>query len=103
MALDDDAPLKAVTWFGDFYTVSNCRDLLFHVQEHQVDIADIKSFLAENRLTFIGFQIDPAIQQEYLARFPGDPAMIDLDGWSAYEDDNPLTFTGMYQFWVQGS
>jgi Flp pilus assembly protein TadD/SAM-dependent methyltransferase len=101
LALDDAAPLKAVTAFGDFYTVSNCRDLLFHVQEHQVDIADIKAFLAENGLTFIGFLLDPAIQQQYQARFPHDPAMCDLDCWSAFEADNPATFAGMYQFWVQ--
>ena len=39
-----------------------------------------------------------AIQQE---RFPRGPAMTDLAGWGAFEADNPLTFTGMYQFWVQ--
>jgi SAM-dependent methyltransferase len=101
MALDDAAPLKAVTRFGDFYTVSNCRDLLFHVQEHQVDLADIKGFLAASGLTFIGFLLDPAIQQQYQARFPRDSAMTDLDCWSAFEADNPDTFAGMYQFWVQ--
>ena len=101
MALDDSNPLKAVVRFGDFHTVSNCRDLLFHVQEHQVDLAQIKAFLAANGLTFIGFLLDPAIQQHYQARFPQDPAMVDLDGWSAFEADNPDAFAGMYQFWVQ--
>jgi tetratricopeptide (TPR) repeat protein/SAM-dependent methyltransferase len=101
MALDDSAPLKAVTRFGDFSTVSNCRDLLFHVQERQVDLAEIKAFLAANGLTFIGFLLDPAVQQAYLTRFPRDPAMIDLACWSAFEADNPDTFGGMYQFWVQ--
>ena len=101
MGLPDDSPLKAVTRFGDFYTISNCRDLLFHVQEHQFEIQDIKAFLAGNGLTFIGFQADPAVQQLYQTRFPHDPAMIDLDCWSALEADNPLIFTNMYQFWVQ--
>jgi SAM-dependent methyltransferase len=103
MALDDSAPLRSVTRFGDFYTVSNCRDLLFHVQEHQVDLADIGTFLAEHRLTLIGFLLDPAIQKQYQARFPHDPAMLDLDCWSAFEADNPDTFAGMYQFWVQAA
>jgi tetratricopeptide (TPR) repeat protein/SAM-dependent methyltransferase len=101
MALDDSAPLKSVTQFGDFYAVSNCRDLLFHVQEHQVDLAEIKAFLAANSLSFVGFLLDPAIQQQYQAWFPRDPAMRDLDCWSAFEADNPHTFAGMYQFWVQ--
>jgi tetratricopeptide (TPR) repeat protein/SAM-dependent methyltransferase len=101
LALDDDDPLKEITRFGDFHTISNCRDLLFHVQEHQFDIPDIRAFLAASGLTFIGFLLDPAVQQQYRQRFPHDPALTDLDGWDAFEADNPLTFTGMYQFWVQ--
>jgi hypothetical protein len=74
---------------------------MFHVQEHQVDLTDIARFLAATGLTFVGFLLDPAIQQQYQARFPRDPAMVDLDCWSAFECDNPDTFAGMYQFWVQ--
>jgi SAM-dependent methyltransferase len=101
LALDDAAPLKTVTKFWDFYTTSNCRDLLFHVQEHQFTIPDIKAFLARNGLAFIGFVLHPAIQQLYRSRFPRDAAMTDLDCWTAFEEANPLTFTNMYQFWVQ--
>ena len=101
MALDDPAPLKSVTKFWDFYSTSTCRDLIFHAQEHQFTIPDIKAFLQKNGLTFIGFIIDPAIQQHYRARFPQDPAMTDLDCWNVLETDNQLIFKGMYQFWVQ--
>jgi hypothetical protein len=101
LALDDDAPLKTVTKFWDFYTISSCRDLLFHVQEHQFTISDIKAFLVQNGLNFIGFIIDPATQQHYRMRFPHDAAMTDLDCWSELEAENPLIFTNMYQFWVQ--
>jgi len=101
IARDKADPLKPVTRMADFCTTSNCRDLLFHVQEHQVEIAEIKAFLAANRLTFIGFELDPAVEQNYRRRFPRDAAMVDLDGWDAFEADNPLTFANMYQFWVQ--
>jgi tetratricopeptide (TPR) repeat protein len=101
LALDDDAPLRNVAKFWDFYTTSTCRDLLFHVQERQFTIPDIKAFLVANGLTFIGFVIDPAVQQKYRMRFPHDAAMTDLDCWSALEAENALTFTNMYQFWVQ--
>ena len=101
MALDDPAPLKSVTKFWDFYSTSTCRDLIFHAQEHQFTIPDIKAFLQKNGLTFIGFIIDPAIQQHYRARFPQDPAMTDLDCWNVLETENQLIFKGMYQFWVQ--
>jgi Flp pilus assembly protein TadD/SAM-dependent methyltransferase len=103
LALGDDAPVRNVTRFWDFYTISTCRDLLFHVQERQFAIPEIKAFLARNGLTFIGFMIDPAVQQHYRVRFPHDAAMTDLDCWSALEAESPLIFTNMYQFWVQKS
>jgi tetratricopeptide (TPR) repeat protein/SAM-dependent methyltransferase len=101
LVLDDDAPVKNVTKFWDFYTISTCRDLLFHVRERQFAIPEIKAFLAQNGLTFIGFVIDPAVQQYYQVRFPHDAAMTNLDCWSALEVESPLIFTNMYQFWVQ--
>jgi hypothetical protein len=87
----------------DFYTISTCRDLLFHVQERQFAIPEIKAFLVRNGLTFIGFMIDPAVQHHYRVRFAHDAAMTDLDCWSALEAESPLIFTNMYQFWVQKS
>ncbi len=27
--------------------------------------------------------------------------MTDLDQWHVFETENPMAFTGMYQFWVQ--
>ena len=95
----DGTPLKSVSKYSDFFTVSECRDLVFHVQEHQLTIPEIKAFLADNNLTFLGFANAPA--QSYRARFPNDPAMTDLDRWHVFETENPKTFVNMYQFWVQ--
>src|SRR5262249_25918033 len=99
LALGDAAPLRSVTRQSDFYAISTCRDLLFHVQEHQFTIPDIKSFLTDNGLTFIGFVADPAVQQYYRGKFPNDVALTDLDCWNAMEIENPQIFRGMYQFW----
>jgi SAM-dependent methyltransferase len=98
-SLPDGSPVKNVMNFSDFYTVSECRDLIFHVQEHQLSIPEIKTFLHDNALTFLGFDTVPP--QGYRSRFPDDPAMTDLDRWRQFETENPLTFVGMYQFWVQ--
>ena len=84
--------------YSDFFSTSECRDLLFHVQEHQLTIPEIKAFLRDQRLIFLGFANPPA--QTYRARFP-DPAMTDLDNWHTFETDNPKTFVNMYQFWIQ--
>jgi SAM-dependent methyltransferase len=84
----------------DFYTISGCRDLLFHVQEHRMTLPDIKAFIAGNGLTFQGFDLDPATLHAYRTRYPADQAGIDLDCWHAFEQAFPNTFVRMYQFRV---
>jgi SAM-dependent methyltransferase len=95
------APLADVAELNDFFGLSNCRDLLFHVQEHRFTLPEIKSFLAENGLDLIGFNLPPQALRGYGSRFPDDRAMADLDNWHAFELDNPDTFIGMYQLWAQ--
>jgi SAM-dependent methyltransferase len=101
MNLDDSSPLKGIVYTPDFYSISECRDLLFHVQEHRMTLPKIKRLLSENGLEFIGFLIDPASGQNYVAMFPDDKAMINLDYWHAFETKYPWTFLAMYTFWVQ--
>lgn len=86
---------------SDLFTLSGCRDALFHVQEHPVTLTDIDQFLAEANLAFLGFELPPDVLQSYRMRFPDDPAATDLSQWRVFEDENPDTFVGMYQFWVQ--
>jgi 2-polyprenyl-3-methyl-5-hydroxy-6-metoxy-1,4-benzoquinol methylase len=85
----------------DFYSTSACRDLLFHVQEHRLTLPQIGAFLKENRLALLGFELDAPILAKYRVRFPDDSAMMDLANWHRFEIENPATFRGMYQFWVQ--
>jgi SAM-dependent methyltransferase len=87
----------------DFFTVSECRDLLFHVHEQQFTIPEIKAFLAENDLNFVGFEFgQPDAHRHHHDAFAraGWPA-ADLDRWDAYEREHPQLFAGMYIFWVQ--
>jgi 2-polyprenyl-3-methyl-5-hydroxy-6-metoxy-1,4-benzoquinol methylase len=86
---------------GDFYSVSECRDLLFHVLEHRFTLPAIAAFLAEQDVRFLGFELPPAVCNTYRSRFPDDPAMIRLDRWHQFELENPDTFIGMYVFWLQ--
>jgi hypothetical protein len=98
LAFPDDHPARSVSGYSDFFAMSECRDLLFHVQEHQFAIPQIKSLLVDNGLTFIGFAGPPALNLQ--ARFPGD-AMRDLDQWHLLELDHPKMFVNMYEFWAQ--
>jgi hypothetical protein len=96
-----NSPLNGVSKAGDFFSTSECRDLLFHIQERRLTIPDIKSFIVEHDLKFIGFEFAPRIMQYYRDIFGGDRFMRDLDRWHAFETERPDTFAGMYQFWLQ--
>lgn len=101
LALPDGDPVKAVTRSLDFFSLGDCRDLVFHVQEHRFTLPRIKTFLAANDLEFLGFETDLPSVSRYDARFPEDRARTDLDRWHEFEQDNRATFGSMYQFWVQ--
>ena len=97
----NDAALKEIPESGDFYSISTCRDLLFHVQEHRMTLPQIAAFLLEANLQFIGFELDAGLLGHYRQRFPQDTSLTDLTCWHIFEIENPKTFAGMYQFWVQ--
>jgi len=93
--------LQSLAEVPDFYSMSECRDLVFHVQEHRLTLEQIDSFLAECGLHFIGFELDPLALHNYRMRFRDDLAATNLRNWARFEADNPDTFLGMYQFWIQ--
>jgi SAM-dependent methyltransferase len=100
MAAEDGSILKTLTQ-GDFFTMSECRDMLFHVQEHRLSLPEIKSFIEENNLEFTGFDLDSPILQRFAKRFPGSAERLDLECWHRFEVEAPTTFLGMYRFWVR--
>jgi tetratricopeptide (TPR) repeat protein/SAM-dependent methyltransferase len=99
----DGTPLRRTTGWRDFYSTSQCRDLLFHVQEHRFTLPEIAKVVAESGVTFLGFELDAWVLRRYRTRFPDDKTMTDFACWHAFEQENPHTFVGMYQFWLQKS
>jgi SAM-dependent methyltransferase/Flp pilus assembly protein TadD len=97
----NDPRFLTIVHSPDFCSVSACRDLLFHVQEHRLTLPQIAKFLAENGLTLLGFELDGGTLRRYRAAFPDDATMTDLASWDRFETANPDTFGGMYQFWLQ--
>jgi hypothetical protein len=96
-----DPLLKSLAEGPDFFSTSECRDLLFHVQEHRITLPEIKSFVTAQNLIFAGFILDADALRRFAARFPGRTAPNDLDRWHAFETEAPNTFAGMYRFQVQ--
>ena len=101
LALPDDAPERQPADCRDFYSLSDCRDLLFHVQEHRFTFPRIAEFLDGHGLELIGLEVDAGAQEKYRARFADDAAMTDLNNWHVFEQENPDLFLNMYRFWVQ--
>jgi len=85
----------------DFFSTSSCRDLLFHVQEHRMNLKILADFFKDHDLNFLGFEIDSTVIRAYKKRFPNDPSATNLDQWHIYEEENPDTFISMYQFYIQ--
>ena len=85
----------------DFFSLSACRDLLFHVQEQHVTLGQIARFIQSQNLRLLGFELDEVVLAAYRKRFPQDRAATDLGLWEAFEADHPGLFAGMYIFWVQ--
>ena len=92
--------LKKIKSTSDFYSLSELRDLLFHVQEHRYTVLEIEECLAELGLGFCGFE-DVKIVKDFISKCKSSSDPYDLKNWEKYEDDFPDTFRGMYHFWCQ--
>ncbi|WP_417586033.1 tetratricopeptide repeat protein [Nitrincola sp.] len=87
---------------GDFYSLSPCRDLIFHVQEHRFTIPEIARALDKLGLEFIGFETPtPQTLVQFRKVNPACPKSLLLDRWHRFEERFPDTFRGMYQFWCR--
>ena len=87
------------TW-THFFSLSELRDLVFHVQEHCFTLPKIQSSLDQLGLKFCGFEKTDIVNQfKYV--FGEESDACDLSLWNQFEENNPHTFAGMYQFWCQ--
>ena len=85
----------------DFYSLSTCRDLLFHVQEHRFSVSQLAESIADLGREFLGFELSGAAWRLYRDRFPGDPDGLDFANWAMFEQENPGYFGSMYRIWLR--
>lgn len=101
-SMEQSNPLYPLRHSEDFYSVSACRDLIFHEQEQSYTPAELTQMLEQLNLRFLGFEIsDQSVKHRYLQKFPSDPAMINLENWDQYDQQYPDTFSEMLVFWCQ--
>lgn len=96
----EDALSRHILTWNDFFSTSEIRDLIFHVKEHRFTLIQIKKHLAQLGLEFCGFEtID--IVKKFREEYPSREDVYDLVKWDIFEQKNPSSFVGMYQFWCQ--
>ena len=104
LAGDLSADLSVLERSDDLYTMSTCRDLLFHACERQFSPIDIDLALEALGLEFLGFELpDPTIRDRYRVLLGEDAELTDLASWDRFEARFPDSFVGMYQFWCAKS
>ena len=102
MAANGNTEMAKISDTRDFFSLSECRDLLFHVQEQRYTLPQIEQTLKSLQLNFLGFEME---DRKPLSRFreshPDRDCLTSLSLWHEFELDNPDTFKSMYQFWCQ--
>tara|TARA_R110002012_G_scaffold53597_2_gene137780 strand:- start:2029 stop:3372 length:1344 start_codon:yes stop_codon:yes gene_type:complete len=102
LKLAEDDPAAMVWQTGDFYSLSGCRDLLYHRREVRYGWPEIGEALGELGLNLVGVETpSSALKALYRERFPDDPAATSPANWDALEQEYPESFLAMYQFWCQ--
>lgn len=98
-----ESPLQGLLQSRDFYAMSECRDLLFHTQEHQLDLPRIASLLAAQHLSPLGLSrhLPRTCMLAYRRTFPNEESMTDLLKWDAVEAKFPAMFRGMVFVWCR--
>jgi len=87
---------------SDFWTLSDCRDLLFHVNEHRFTLPQIGEMLSAAGLEFLGVQFGHAADRtRYVAQNTRSGALRDLARLHRHELEHPEIFGDTYRLWAR--
>lgn len=101
LALPPTAALARLRESEDFYSLSGCRDLVFHVQEHRYTPPQVGRLLDSAGLRLIGFDAPPEGQRLFREAFGSTADALDLSRWDRLEERHPDLFAGMHHVWAQ--
>src|SRR3546814_7758791 len=83
LALPPEAPLARLTESDDFWSLSGCRDLLFHVLEHQFDVPGIARMIDAAGLSLVALDAPAEAQRLFRERFGDHASPLDPQRWDA--------------------
>ncbi|QTC91904.1 class I SAM-dependent methyltransferase [Brevundimonas goettingensis] len=95
------SPLAPLRTSDDFYSLSGCRDLAFHVQERAYDPSGLAALLSGAGLALVGFDAPEEAMARFRERHGAGANPLDLILWDAVEADHPGLFAGMYHLWAR--
>lgn len=99
--INQQPPSPVTSMFVDFYSLSECRDLLFHQHEQCYSWQEIKQCCETLNIDFLGLVDSTHISDAFLKRFPEEKTTRSFEKLEALEKENPYIFRSMYQFLVQ--
>jgi len=102
MDSEDKEMVSNISGFKDFYSLHDCRDLIFHENENNYSIAELANLMEEANLEFIGFDLyDASVLPLFRKMFPDRDAQSKIQNWEDFEEKYPDTFSSMYVFWCR--
>jgi len=102
MNSDDDELVQNISGYKDFYSLHDCRDLIFHENDNNYDISGLAALMEEAGLEFIAFDLpDHSILPHFRTMFPDNGAQSKIQNWAEFEEKYPDTFSSMYVFWCR--
>ena len=94
-------PRTQLALSDDFYSLSGCRDLVFHACEHGFGPLDLPRMAAGAGLVWRGFDLKPAMVQAFHAQFGPAADLGDAALWDRLEAAQTTLFSEMLHFWLQ--
>lgn len=98
--LSPDDPRTLCTHAGDFFNLSECNDLLFHVQEHRYTFPLIQEMADRHGLEAFYVSLSPQRKKIFEDMFPNG-AISDLALMAEFENKNPEAFAEMYKVYFR--
>ncbi|HWA72030.1 MAG TPA: methyltransferase domain-containing protein [Polyangiaceae bacterium] len=86
---------------ADFYSLSGCRDLVFHVSERSFTLPELSELTHWLGLSVLRVETRNPLQEAlYRQRFPDDPSAVCLANWHLLEQEHPGLFSAMICLWL---
>jgi len=101
LIMRQDEQARDARKYVDFWDARSFRDMVLHVCEHRLALAEIARFLEDERLTFRGFQLPKESQAMFWQRFALETWPGSLANWARFEEERPQLFENMYLFWCE--